>query len=486
MKKIVQAFVVLSLLFCINPNTHAQNNPNKGVLFTTSSNEALSFFTDGLKYYDLGENTKAREYLQKAIKQDPAFASAYIYLATIAPTQQEFVVDLDKAKENISTANQWEKLLYNYTETYLTDNTEKRLAVAQTMTTTFPTSARACLYLGQAYENRNDFMNARKCFQKAVSLEPKWSGGYMALTNSYLFEDPKDFKQAEKTASQLVGIVPTGSTYILLGDTYRAQNNLKSAEEMYTKALDDQSPSGYYKRGHVLSLEGQYDKARQDYEKAGSLDIIPTAASQFKANTYLFAGEPAKALESLQNDIEKIAPTLDGSNSNQFKLDLLTSAALIAIHTQNAEKLDELIKMAQPLSEDIGNRAGTTEAKLAQKSSMLYLQAMLQAIKNDLTGAVQTAEEIKTTMEPVNNPLKLDGYDFILGYVAMQQKDFAKAINHFEKTNKLDVYNQYWLAKAYEAAGKNDKANAIYKYLSNYNFNNLGFALVRNEVKKRM
>jgi tetratricopeptide (TPR) repeat protein len=159
---------------------------------------------------------------------------------------------------------------------------------------------------------------------------------------------------------------------------------------------------------------------------------------------------------------------------------------LIALHTQNAEKLDELIKMAQPISEDIGNRAGTTEAKLAQKSSMLYLQAMLQAIKNDLIGAVRTAEEIKTTMEPVNNPLKLDGYDFILGYVAMQQKDFAKAINHFEKTNKLDVYNQYWLAKAYEAAGKNDKANAIYKYLSNYNFNNLGYALVRNEVKKKI
>jgi Tfp pilus assembly protein PilF len=162
MKKIVHVLLALSFLFCINTNTHAQNNPNKGVLFTTSSNEALSFFTDGLKYYDLGENTKAREYLQKAIKQDPTFASAYIYLATIAPTQQEFVVDLDKAKENISGANQWEKLLYNYTETYLTDNTEKRLATAQTMTTTFPSSARACLYLGQAYENRNDFMNARK------------------------------------------------------------------------------------------------------------------------------------------------------------------------------------------------------------------------------------------------------------------------------------------------------------------------------------
>ena len=110
MKKIVYVLLAIVLIFCTFNGTYAQKDKNKGLMFTTSSNEALSFFKDGLKYYDLGENTKAREYLQKAIKQDPSFAIAYIHLASLSASPQEFVYNLDKAKENLSGANEWEKL----------------------------------------------------------------------------------------------------------------------------------------------------------------------------------------------------------------------------------------------------------------------------------------------------------------------------------------------------------------------------------------
>lgn len=488
MKKIVPALLAIVMLFCTVNISHAQNDKNKGLMFTTSSNEALSFFTDGLKYYDLGENTKAREFLQKAIKQDPSFSIAYVHLATLAASPQEFVSNLDKAKENLTGANEWEKLLYDFTETYLTDNMDKRLSVAQQMTKNFPNSARACNYLGQAYDNRNEFANARKCYQKAISLEPQWPGGYISLINSFLFEDPKDFMQAEQNANKLVNIAPTNASYILLNDTYRAQNNLTKAGEMYSKAImqDGELPEAYYKRGHVLSLQGQYDKARTDYEKAGMLDVNPTGARNFIANTYLYQGDVSKALESLQNDIEKITPTLDATEMNQFKFELLMTSAMIAQHNHDAKKLEEIVKLLQPLSEDLGSRIGTQEARLNQKANMLYWQGVVNLLNNDLDGAWQKAEEIKTTVEPINNPLKLDGYDFLSGCIAMQKKDFKNAVAHLEKTNKLDVYEQYCLAKAYEANGQKDKANAIFKYLSNYNFNNVGYALIRNELKKKM
>lgn len=488
MKKIVHALLVISLLYCTTTVTHAQKDKNQGFMFTTSSNEALSFFNDGLKYYDLGENTRAREYLQKAIKQDPTFSIAYVHLATLAATPQEFVANMDKAKENLTGANEWEKLLYDFTETYLSDNVDKRVSIAQQMTTSFPNSAKACNYLGQAYDNRNDFANARKCYQKAIKLEPKWPGGYISLANSFLFEDPKDFKQAENYANQLVGIAPYNASFILLGDTYRAQNNLSKAEEMYSKAVmqDGQLPEAYYKRGHVFSLEGQYEKARTDYEKASMLDVIPTGARQFIANTYLYEGNTSKALESLKNDIENIAPTLDPSQVNSFKYDLLSSCAMIAMHNHEAKQLEDIVKMMQPLSEDLGARIGTQEANLEQQANMIYWDGIVKLLNNDASGASQKADEIKTLLEPVNNPLKLDGYDFLSGCIAMQQKDFKTAVNHFEKTNKLDVFEQYCLAKAYDANGQKDKANVIYKYLSNYNFNNVGYALVRNELKKKM
>ena len=488
MKKIVQVLAAVALLNCMTPNTYAQQDKNKGLMFTTSSNEALSFFTDGLKYYDLGENTKAREFLQKAIKQDPSFSIAYVHLATLSATPQEFVSNLDKAKENLSGTNEWEKLLYDYTETYLSDNVDKRFSIGQQMTKSFPSSARACNYLGQAFDNRNDYANARKCYQKALSLEPQWPGGYISLATSYLFADPKDFKEAEKTASKLVSIAPANASYILLGDTYRAQNNLQKAEEMYSKAIkeDAQLPEGYYKRGHAFTFQGQYDKARPDYENAGKLDIMPTGAREYVAFTYLYQNDAAKALESLQNDIQNVTPTLDATQMTSFKFELLTTSAMIAMHNRNSKKLAEIVNMLQPLAEDLGNRIGTPEGKLGQKANILYWEGMVDVLNDDFDAAKQKAEAVKATLEPVNNPLKLDGYNFLLGCMAMKQKDFKTAVSYLEKTSKFDVYEQYCLAKAYEANGQKDKAAAINKYISDYNFNNIGYALIRSELKKKM
>jgi len=488
MKKIVQPLLAVCLLFCITTVSNAQKDKNKGLMFTTSSNEALSFFTDGLKYYDLGENTKARDFLQKAIKQDPSFAVAYIHLATLSTNPQEFVSNLDKAKEHISGANEWEKLLYDYTETYLTDNVDKRLSVGQKMVSSFPSSARACLYLGQAYDNRNEFANARKCYQKAVSLEPNWPGAYVALANSFLFEDPKDFSAAENAANKLVALAPSNASFITLGDTYRAQNNLQKAEEMYSKAVanDPKLPEAYYKRAHALTFLGEYEKARDDYEKAGTLDVTPVGAREDIAFTYLYQSDPSQALQSLENDIKNITPTLDATQRNSFQFELLNTSAMIAMHHRNAEKLQQIVKDMQPLSEDMALRVGTEEAKLGQKANMLYWDGVLKLMNNDYAGAKANADAMKTTLEPVKNPLKLDSYNFLLGCVAMMQKDAKTAVSYLEKTNKLDVYEQYCLAKAYEANGQKDKAAPIYKYISDYNFNSISYALIRSELKKKM
>ena len=50
---------------------------------------------------------------------------------------------------------------------------------------------------------------------------------------------------------------------------------------------------------------------------------------------------------------------------------------------------------------------------------------------------------------------------------------------------EFSVYTKYWLAKANEAAGNNDKAEALYKEVAVYNFNGIDYALVRYEVVNR-
>jgi len=159
---------------------------------------------------------------------------------------------------------------------------------------------------------------------------------------------------------------------------------------------------------------------------------------------------------------------------------------MIAMHNRNSKKLAEIVNMLQPLAEDLGNRIGTPEGKLGQKANILYWDGIVDVLNDDFDAAKQKAEAVKATLEPVNNPLKLDGYNFLLGCMAMKQKDFKTAVSYLEKTSKFDVYEQYCLAKAYEANGQKDKAATINKYISDYNFNNIGYALIRSELKKKM
>ena len=116
---------------------------------------------------------------------------------------------------------------------------------------------------------------------------------------------------------------------------------------------------------------------------------------------------------------------------------------------------------------------------------MLYWQSLAAAADGKLDDAKTKAEEIKTTLQPVNDPTKLQGYEMVMGYISMKEKKYADAAAHFEKTNPNDIYNKYWTAMAYEAAGNKDKSNSLYKEIAAYNFNDVGNALIRNEVKEK-
>jgi hypothetical protein len=48
------------------------------------------------------------------------------------------------------------------------------------------------------------------------------------------------------------------------------------------------------------------------------------------------------------------------------------------------------------------------------------------------------------------------------------------------------LLSKYWLAMAYEGAGNKDKAKALYIEIADNNFNGLDYALIRNEVKKKV
>ena len=480
-------FIAFVLSSCNTTTSSEKTSETKitDIPVTTKSADALASFKEGMALSDLGDGLKARTAFGKAIEQDPKFGMAYLMRAGSSSTAKEFADDVAKGKANIDSASSWEKMYADYMETNLNGDRNKGLEIMQKIASEYPDAARAQVNLGFAYVGNNQFDKARECYNKAVQMDPKWVGGYSGLTNSYLFNDPKDLKKAEENALKLVELAPkSAGAQITLGDCYRAQNDMQKAKDAYAKAvaLDTNAPEGYYKLGHANTYLGNMEEARKNYADGGMHDINKVGSIFNTANTWLYASD-TKAAEKYLMDQLAASGNMDASQKSGF----LTTVAAIAIHNDDGATLKNVVPMMIPLSNqvtmDLGN---TAETKIFAKADSLHWQAMIAIVDGKFDQAKSILETMKTTVDPIKDPRKLEGYEYDMGMLSMKQKNYADAVTHFEKADPNLIYNKYMLAKANEAAGNKDKAMAEYKEVAAYNFNDIGNALVRSEVKKKI
>jgi tetratricopeptide (TPR) repeat protein len=457
---------------------------------TSESKEAIAAFQDGLAFSDENNAKKARAAFTKAVQLDPTLAIAYMYRANFSLSAKEAMDDLARAKKNLDLASDWEKMYYEYQNTFVTNDWNKRLEIAQKIAAAYPDAARAQVDLGFTYQATNRVNEERTAFQKAIQLDPDWVGGYNALANSYLFSEPRDFKKAEDNALKVVELSSKSpAAQVTLGDCYRAQDDLEKARAAYLKAieLNADEPTAYYKKGHVNSFLGNYDEAKNDYLEGAKRDLDNTGAKTWIALTYLYAGNADMAIQALMGNASKA----EASNASKSKiaserLNYLYNCALICFHIADAARLKQVATLMEEPSNQVANDVGSPEEKLMQKAHLLYWWSLASAVEGKLDNARAKAEEMKTTLTSINVPTKLQDYEMALGYVSMKEKKYPEAISHFEKANPASVYTRYWQAMAEEAAGNKDKATKLFNDISLYNFNGVDFAVIRNEVKKKL
>lgn len=481
--------VVLTLAACSN-SKKKESGKVTDIPATSKSKDAIASFREGLAFADDGNAIKARAAFTKAIEQDSTMAIAYLYRGGFSQSSEEFMNDLAKAKAHLDGVSDWEKMYYDFQNSFVSNDYNKRLDAIQKIVAAYPDAARAQVDLGNTYSANNENDKARAAYQKAVELDPKWTGGYGGLFTSYVFSDPKDLKKGEENALKVVELTPKSSNAeVALGDCYRAENDMDKAKAAYSKAieLEPDVATAYYKRGHVNSFTGNFDEARKDYMEGAKYDVDNSAAMLNIANTYLYAGDHDAAMKSLMDNEAKLDAS-GGSKSKiaGLKLNYLATCGSVCLHFGDAAHLKEVVDMMQGPLDQGANDIGSPEAKLNSKATMLYWQALIAATDGKLDDAKAKAEEVKTTLQPINDPTKLWNYEMAMGYISMKEKNYADAIGHFEKSNPNDIYIKYLLATANEAAGNKDKANSLYKDIAAYNFNDVGNALIRAEVKKKV
>lgn len=365
------------------------SNPSGDIPVTTDSDAARRYFMAGQDALDLGKFIEARKLFTKAVKEDPNFAYALLNIANASASFDEYKKYTEKAAEKASYASEGEQLLIKINQTFLDNANEKRLKLAQKLVYKYPNSARAHLALAGVLGNRNEHKEARIAIKKATELQPKLIASYLVMGNSYLFNDPKDFKRAEEYMAKATEIRPYEATpFIGLGDVFRAAKDLNKSRYAYSKAaeIDRENAIAVLKKGHINSFLGNFDEARTDYDAALQLAKEGQKATyaNYRAFTYLHEGKPAMAVKELQNIVYNIdnMGIPEDQQDGAIIFTLTNQAHIILKNDMLSEARACLDKRAKHLRH-VADVVGTPEIKATQEANIAIWEGMLAAYQGD-------------------------------------------------------------------------------------------------------
>ncbi len=496
-QQLVSSLAVLALLAACAieevpaPEPDAAVPEVEEIPITTDSEAALRDFVEGQKALDVGRPRWANARFRSAVEQDPDFAYAYLLIAGSAASAQEFKDNLDLAAERLAGKSAGERLLVEINQTFFDNDAERRIRLAETLVEAYPRSPRAWLTLGLMQGGLNRNQAARESMAKALELDRSMIAAHVGLGFSYLFNHPRDVERARESIERSIELDPDEAKgFENLGDVYRALGELDKAREYYTRATerDPDLSAAHLKRGHVNAFLGDFDEARQAYDAAveGAREADRANYANYRAFTRLHEGDARGALDELGEVLSSIeALEIPEHQVAGARIFTLTNQATIVLHEGWFDEAEEILaERAEVLRQD-AEAIGDADFRRLREADILLWEGRLAARRGDGEAAEAKAEEVRELVAADANPRRLEGYHGLRGLIELERENYDAAIEHYEQADLTALYVKYQLALAQDGAGNVEAARRLYAEAGSWNFNSVGFALVRRDALER-
>ena len=289
------------------------------------------------------------------------------------------------------------------------NNADEAISLLQGIVKDEPQFAVAHHFLGVAFLQKRQFVQAREAFAEAVKLNPNLPESRTAIAQIYLAEGSADLAiEHAQAAIQLnprnvQAAIIAGDAYLLKGDTAKS----KQVFEAIAKALPNES-LGPYSLGLVARAEKNDAKALTYFEEA--LSKKPTAIDPLVQIVQIKIAQ-GKSNEARQ----RVTKQLEASPSNPLLYNLLGQ---LWMQTKDAGQAETAFKKAIELDNSI----------LA--SYMNLGQLYQQAGKLD-----QAAQEYEAVLQKNST---VASAHILLGMIHERRKEYDKAQTQYEQALKLN------------------------------------------------
>jgi len=458
---LLNALSLLTIL--VAPIWSFANYEVKGEIpITCNSNDALQSFLDGREAFEMNRIDAALNLFDEALIKEPSFALAYLYKAYSSDNIAEKQINIDQALKFLNKTSEGERILLEMESIAPGNNEGKRLQLATQLVKLYPNSARALLIMAGEYQALNDITKFRDLVKDAIQTEPNSPLGYRALAASYLLDKPMDLLLAEKYMGKFVELRPNEAlAYLALGDVYRAQTRLLDAKEAYSKAIEinPKADVAFAKRGYMNSFLGTFEEAESDFQTSRDLKSKKSIHNNYLLS-FLFPDSESSKFQN-GNDLAYDPNSLQ--NEHYFCCSYIAMSK--GLFAPPVESLDESTCLGHAL---------LNEAVAPDVSKMLSNFAFLSSFRAILSGdfelATQKIDEFDHLTMDSKDPQSSPVYNYLTGLNHLKQKQYARAINHYQKSDLTNACVKFELGLAYYEVGDYEKARELFQQVTQCNF----------------
>jgi tetratricopeptide (TPR) repeat protein len=482
---VVAATVALSGCAKVDESTNkspvAANTTGK-IPVTTSSDEARKEFLQGR---DLNEKLLIQDSIQhfdKAISLDPNFAWAELSRAQVSPTGKEFFEHLKKAVSLSDKASNGEKLLILGTEAGANGNAAKQKEYSEQLVAAYPNDERANFALAGYYFGQQEMPQAIQYYKKATELAPTFSSAYNLL--GYAYRQNDDYPNAEQAFKKYIELIPNDpNPYDSYAELLLKMGKFDDSITQYRKALaiDSNFINSHQGIAAALLYKGNADEAAAELQK-----ITDKARSDAERRTALFAltvvdvdgGKWDKALE----EVDKQYALGEKTNDVPAMTGDLQLKGNIMLEMGKYDEAKALYERGLKMTE------GSSLSQEIKDNARLFHHYNLTRValgKKDFATAKTDAEAFRKGTEAAKNPAQTRQVHELFGMIALEEKDYDKAVSELQQANQQNPYDLYRLCQAYQGKGDLNQAKEFCKKAANFNsLPQLNYAFIRTKAAK--
>jgi len=457
---------------------------NKKIPVTTSSSEARELFIKGRDLQERLQGQESLQYFEKAIAKDPHFAIAYLNFANSQPTAKGFFEQLDKAVALADKASEGERLMILGAQAGANGDAVKQKEHYQKLVAVYPEDERAHNLLAGYFFGQQEFVQAIAAYKKATTIAPSFSPPYNLL--GYAYRSLENNAEAEKAFRKYIELIPNDpNPYDSYAELLLKMGRFDESIKQYQAALSHNPnfAASYYGIATDLSLQNKHTEAQAQLQKAYDLardDGERRGALFAKTVVYVDAGNVQMALAELDKQYalgEKI------NDAAAMSGDLGTMGNILYESGKYDEALVKFEKSLQLVESSNLSAAIKENAKRGQ----LYNAGRVALMKKDLATAKAKAEEFRAQSEAAKNTFQIWLAHELAGSIALAEKKYDQAIQHFQKANQQNPYTFYRLALAYEGKGEVKNAKESYKKAARFNaLSNLNYSFMRKKAEQKL